>query len=90
VTPAPSSAVTTTSGSTPLPGSTATTGTVPTTAGPEAALTPRRSPVAEALRLESLLVAPRTMGGAPRHAGPTGGSSVSTASRTRNGTTTGF
>jgi cytoskeletal protein CcmA (bactofilin family) len=92
VTPAPSSAVTTTSGSTPLPGSSATTTTVTstTTAGPEAALTPRRSPVAEALRLESLHVAPRTMGGAPRHAGPTGGSSVSTASRTRNGTTTGF
>ncbi len=74
-------------------GSTASTSAVTSIAapGPEAASTPRRSPVAEALRLETLLVAPRTMSAAPRT-----GSSVSatkavgTASRSRNGTTTGF
>jgi cytoskeletal protein CcmA (bactofilin family) len=59
--------------------------------GVEAATTPRRSPVAEALRLETLLVAPRAMTGQQR---PSSAMSqpraVSTATRTRNGTTTGF
>jgi cytoskeletal protein CcmA (bactofilin family) len=56
--------------------------------------TPRRSPVAEALRLETLLVAPRTMNTGTRPGGSVGtnrpGSVTSTSSRPRNGTTTAF
>jgi cytoskeletal protein CcmA (bactofilin family) len=56
--------------------------------------TPRRSPVAEALRVETLLVAPRTMNTATRYGGTAGttrqGSVTSTSSRPRNGTTTAF
>jgi cytoskeletal protein CcmA (bactofilin family) len=56
--------------------------------------TPRRSPVAEALRLETLLVAPRTMNTGTRQGGSVGtsrpGSVTSTTSRPRNGTTTAF
>jgi cytoskeletal protein CcmA (bactofilin family) len=74
-------------------GSTASSSAVTSVAAPglEAASTPRRSPLAEALRLETLLVAPRTMSAAPRTGSPVGATSaVGTASRTRNGTTTGF
>jgi len=74
-------------------GSTASTSAVTSITAPglEAASTPRRSPVAEALRLETLLVAPRTMSAAPRTSNPVSATSaVGTASRSRNGTTTGF
>jgi len=74
-------------------GSTASTSAVTSVAAPglEAASTPRRSPVAEALRLETLLVAPRTMSTASHTGSPVRATSaVGTASRSRNGTTTGF
>ena len=59
--------------------------------GPDALSTPRRSPVAEALRLETLLVAPRAMTGQSRTSSTmTAPRTTSTATRTRNGTTVGF
>ncbi len=59
--------------------------------GPDAMTTPRRSPVAEALRLETLLVAPRAVTGQTRSsAASSAPRAVATATRTRNGTTTGF
>jgi hypothetical protein len=65
-----------------------------TVPGLEDAGAPRRSPVAEALRLETLLVAPRTMNTGTRYGGSTGttrpGSVTSTTSRPKNGTTTAF
>jgi hypothetical protein len=80
------------------PSSTAPTSPAPATQmtvpGLEDPGTPRRSPVAEALRLETLLVAPRTMNTGTRYGGTTGttrpSSVTSSTSRARNGTTTAF
>jgi hypothetical protein len=59
--------------------------------GPDALTTPRRSPVAEALRLETLLVAPRAVTGQTRSSAASAAPrAAATATRTRNGTTTGF
>jgi cytoskeletal protein CcmA (bactofilin family) len=59
--------------------------------GAEAVLTPRRSPVAEALRLETLVVAPRTLTSTNRYsAPPSSPRPAGSSSRPRNGTTTGF
>jgi cytoskeletal protein CcmA (bactofilin family) len=103
--PAAAVATTSTGGSTATPGTPTAGATNPgttaaaaqgpagvATPGAEAILTPRRSPVAEALRLETLVVAPRTLTSTNRYSGSTSSPrpAGSSGSRPRNGTTTGF
>ncbi len=59
-------------------------------AGAEPAVAQRRSPVAETLRLETLLVSPRTMTSPQRYSNPSASPRPTSTSRPRGGTTTGF